>query len=484
MDFSKQVSALKVRTLLTAVCCVCVISIGYSYFFVPNFHFLKLSQDNIDNQLENIETLLVASRTHTVPLLLFDIDILPNIFVPRSKTWKDTLHQCKILCKHHPEEKNVITFAALATKFIASKEDYINSLKHLGFTVHLSEVADPKQKGHSNPDMIPAYLWMARKKHVIHIAFLHERGDDIKYMWVGPVTDQDWMETVAAITPAIGEGWHSIDAVGAKFPRYAQGYDLSHRFTGLPIYIDNHRISVPYHIRAFLDEYANSRFIECDHAKAENFVAKYEIEIPQQDKLFQEAAKKMLVETKKIFEKIKVPFWITGGTVLGWYRQCNIISYDTNIDIGIWKHDYKEEIISAMEENGFFFKSKFGTLKEGLELAFLDKSDTKINIHVFSNGHDHVTHLRTRKDGKRFLFSYPPFELCWSEFVGIKVKVYCDSLMYVSLYFGPGWYKPQKDWLWYVNSNHAIPMGHWTQHEWKSVMQVHHRESKKENLKK
>lgn len=45
---------------------------------------------------------------------------------------------------------------------------------------------------------------------------------------------------------------------------------------------------------------------------------------------------------------------------LGWYRQCNIIPYSKDVDLGIFVKDYKPDIISAFQKAGLPLKHKFG----------------------------------------------------------------------------------------------------------------------------
>lgn len=45
---------------------------------------------------------------------------------------------------------------------------------------------------------------------------------------------------------------------------------------------------------------------------------------------------------------------------LGWYRQCNIIPYSKDVDLGIFIQDYKSDIISAFQDAGLPLKHKFG----------------------------------------------------------------------------------------------------------------------------
>lgn len=45
---------------------------------------------------------------------------------------------------------------------------------------------------------------------------------------------------------------------------------------------------------------------------------------------------------------------------LGWYRQCNIIPYSKDVDLGVFIQDYKPDIIPAFQMAGLPLKHKFG----------------------------------------------------------------------------------------------------------------------------
>lgn len=47
----------------------------------------------------------------------------------------------------------------------------------------------------------------------------------------------------------------------------------------------------------------------------------------------------------------------------GWFRQCSIIPYSKDIDIGIQIKYYKPELIQAFVKGGFFLKNIFGKVK-------------------------------------------------------------------------------------------------------------------------
>jgi len=46
--------------------------------------------------------------------------------------------------------------------------------------------------------------------------------------------------------------------------------------------------------------------------------------------------------------------------IAGWFRQCDLIPYSKDVDIGIWIADYEDGLISNMQTNGLELIHQFG----------------------------------------------------------------------------------------------------------------------------
>ena len=44
----------------------------------------------------------------------------------------------------------------------------------------------------------------------------------------------------------------------------------------------------------------------------------------------------------------------------GWFRQCDIISHTTDVDIGIFIEDYRPELVNLLESKGLVLTHHFG----------------------------------------------------------------------------------------------------------------------------
>ncbi|CAK8676706.1 unnamed protein product [Clavelina lepadiformis] len=471
-DLTKQVFSIKVKTLIAVACGVWFLSVLYTYAFADTYTFHKLSKRSIDIQKECLGQFFEIFRKNRVPLILFDVDILPELFQARPRSWHKSDHECKTLCKYHPENKNVITFAIQSTKFDNKKRDVIHDLKEVGFVVHITRAVDPRPLVHGDVyTTVPTYLWLAKNDHVIHVAILYERIQS--YVWVGPVTDSDWKETVDTLAPTLSDGWHSMDIIGAKFPMYAQAMDKSQRFLGLPLEIDGHKLNVPYHIRAFLEEYKNSHFIECDHERARQYKLEHRTELTQEESKFKEDARKVLLQAKEVLDQLEVPFFLSGATCLGWYRQCDIIPYSKAVVFGINAKHYNMKIMEGLHDAGLTMTHKYGKIGDSLQMFFIGPEKIKLELSFFYDDYGNVWHGGTQEhDRRKYKFSYSWFKLCWTEFLEIKIRVPCEPAKYIETKYGKDWMYPIKKWQWNLHPYNVETNGKWSDADREVAIQV------------
>lgn len=60
----------------------------------------------------------------------------------------------------------------------------------------------------------------------------------------------------------------------------------------------------------------------------------------------------------------------------GWFRQCSVISYSRDVDIGIFITDYRADIVPAFTDAGLSLKHKFGKVKSFPTLNFYVSQNT------------------------------------------------------------------------------------------------------------
>ncbi|EEC16579.1 fukutin, putative [Ixodes scapularis] len=106
-------------------------------------------------------------------------------------------------------------------------------------------------------------------------------------------------------------------------------------------------------------------------------------------------------------------------------RQCDVIPYTTDVDIGIFIRDYKPDMVS-----------------------------------LFSTHDLPLTHL------------FGKFQLCWTEFLDLKLRVPCETERYIEANYGASWFTPLKKWDWKASPPNVEENGAWPVEEWPQVIQL------------
>jgi hypothetical protein len=184
--------------------------------------------------------------------------------------------------------------------------------------------------------------------------------------------------------------------------------------------------------------------------------------------------------------RTRTPFWLSSGTLLGWFRQvqgsffdftafvhlplltlhictapastsltlqCGFIGHAKDVDFGIFASDFHESIIPALADAGLhlshrytltlthvylasvthhglfeqiWFQSiysfRFGHPDDSFELSFKTDAGLKLDIFFFYRDPDYTWNGGTQaRTGRKFKYSFTPFELCWTVFQDIPV---------------------------------------------------------------
>ncbi len=221
----------------------------------------------------------------------------------------------------------------------------------------------------------------------------------------------------------------------------------------------------------------------CNYKEAQEFY----LDNPQ-DRLpgkFKAEAKKMLVTAKRVLDDLGVPFWLCSGTVLGWYRQCDILAHTTDVDLGIFIEDFISAVpaafIKAFVQAGFRVSHRFGTVHDSFQLSIKHGPNGKIKLdmfffyrgidksgsRVFWNG---GTQART---GMKYRYNFHPFELCSTVFLKQFFRVPCDAVTYIEANYGLRWREKvaDKKWDWKKSPPNVRGNGLWPKKDWKHVIQ-------------
>ena len=91
---------------------------------------------------------------------------------------------------------------------------------------------------------------------------------------------------------------------------------------------------------------------------------------------------KNLVDSVKILEDIHQNYWVCHGTLLGIIRDKNLIPWDNDIDLGVWKKNLKKNIIvKEFKNNKFLLKKKFFNNDNLITFERSGGRDVDLNIY-------------------------------------------------------------------------------------------------------
>jgi FkbM family methyltransferase len=167
-----------------------------------------------------------------------------------------------------------------------------------------------------------------------------------------------------------------------------------------------------------------------------------------------------LIDAYDLLEALGVRCWLTDGTLLGYFRDRDILGHDVDVDLGCFIEDYSDAIISDFKKKGWRLEYVFGRKKLGLELSFT-RHGAKVDLFFFYREGGRLWHggWKGVDKGKRrrlIKFYYEPFDLEETEFLGHRFRVPADTLRYLEAKYGKDWSTPIRVWDWAVNPANAV----------------------------
>lgn len=158
-----------------------------------------------------------------------------------------------------------------------------------------------------------------------------------------------------------------------------------------------------------------------------------------------------------------IKFFLAEGSLLGWYRQCMPIPWDTDLDIGVMIDDLHLGVgflKEAMREQGFVLAGEVGTKAAGLTFIFFRESGylqeetarstahgmVRTDIHFFyKDTKTNQFYLQIFNGDTTYRNSYDAFELRPAEgFGGVHLHVPHPAERYLEQIYGD-FMKPRKD---------------------------------------
>ncbi|XP_046374207.2 ribitol-5-phosphate transferase FKTN-like [Haliotis rufescens] len=227
-------------------------------------------------------------------------------------------------------------------------------------------------------------------------------------------------------------------------------------------------LHLPHTVEHFLVQISKAEFIECDYQGAQKYLRHNH----QATSTMTQYGTQVLLQVTKVLDDLGIQFWLSCGTCLGWYRQCGFIAHTTDIDIEIPIQEYSTSIIPAFLKAGF--KLVLVTGKPSDSYTFAVVAHIKVDVFFVYAAKTYQWYGATEpKSGRKFKYILPKFEVCWTHFMGIRVRVPCPALPYIIASYGHNWNTPVKHWNSTSSGKNVKKNGVWPKEERDSVIQVY-----------
>jgi phosphorylcholine metabolism protein LicD len=159
-----------------------------------------------------------------------------------------------------------------------------------------------------------------------------------------------------------------------------------------------------------------------------------------------------LIELDKLFRELNVEYWLTCGTLLGFYRDNDFIAHDKDTDICVNSEHFNGYVLKRILSKGFKIHKCFGELEDGFEISFF-RNGVKTDIFLFYKNEDKwynsVYADFTSIDCLKFDYVYEPFEISENIFLGYSFKTPKNIEHFLKQQYGDNFMIPNKNWIWW-----------------------------------
>ena len=153
-----------------------------------------------------------------------------------------------------------------------------------------------------------------------------------------------------------------------------------------------------------------------------------------------------LVSARDVLERLGIRPFLVDGTLLGAIREGDFIGHDTDVDLGIWRSEWRAWIIPHLTQHGFNLHKVYGDLDRGLQYSF-KRRKIKLDLFFYYDDGDVVYHAAW-KNGQPIRYPYARFDLKRLAFRGAVFWAPADPVRFLETKYGPEWRTPVKEWDW------------------------------------
>ncbi|KAI3385060.1 hypothetical protein SNEBB_005708 [Seison nebaliae] len=215
--------------------------------------------------------------------------------------------------------------------------------------------------------------------------------------------------------------------------QYGNNYQIIHSFPieKLNTTKKNLQIFYPLTLKNFIGNYPQSKLLLCRNGLHHGERADYDYKVLS------------LYFIQRQLARINKKSWIDSGTLLGWYRDCNIIPHTKDNDIGLLLSEFDENVENVFKTNrnplNVFRAQQLGSPQLVLEYRLTDKFGWTTDLIFYKTNPENRKFLLAPffVHGKIFKFTISKFrEYCHGLIDGFPLIVPCNSRRYIVETYG------------------------------------------------
>lgn len=175
-----------------------------------------------------------------------------------------------------------------------------------------------------------------------------------------------------------------------------------------------------------------------------------------------EIALKNLKDLDKIFRETKTEYWLSCGTLLGFYRDGDFIGHDTDTDVCVSIKCLNKNLLDKLKNKGFSVIRSFGRIYDGFEIA-LTRGGVKTDLFFFyktkNKWYHSVCANFTATDSIKYDYIFKPFSLKEKEYLGHTFFVPENEEDVIIQQYGENWRVPNKNWSYFTSPKNVVATG-------------------------
>ena len=164
-------------------------------------------------------------------------------------------------------------------------------------------------------------------------------------------------------------------------------------------------------------------------------------------------------EISNIFKNLNKNYWFQDGGLLGYYRNNDFISHDTDIDFGIHIDDFNLEVYNALLENNFSLILTRGNVNNSLYLKFSKRNIFTDFFIYYDIDKNYFYHCAFDNQNRQINYTYKKFKTTAINFKGVNLLAPDNIEYFVNTKYGEEWHIPTQDW------NHITSPKNASQHD-------------------